>query len=170
MDGNRIASSIAAVRRYLTEHPDQARSTDTPATAVIESGLRARVDGPHGWVAFSDMTKALGGSATAPSPGWLLRASHAACDAIVIAMRAAEEGIALSRLEVTVDSESDDRGLLGMDDGIPAGPLGTRVRIRIAAPDVSDERLREVIDWAREHSPVDGAVGHATPVTVEVEA
>jgi hypothetical protein len=46
-------------------------------------------------------------------------------------MRAAELGIPLQRLEVTVDSESDDRGILGMDEAIPAGPLsrvaGTRV-------------------------------------------
>jgi uncharacterized OsmC-like protein len=60
------------------------------------------------------MSTGVGGAATAPSPGWLLRASHVACDATLIAMRAAEEGVELSRLEVAVDSESDDRGILGM--------------------------------------------------------
>lgn len=38
-------------------------------------------------------------------------------------MRAAELGIALQRVEVVVDSESDDRGILAMDDEVPAGPL-----------------------------------------------
>jgi uncharacterized OsmC-like protein len=98
-----------------------------------------------------------------------LRAAHAACDATLIAMRAAEEGIELSRLEVTVDSESDDRGLLGMDDSTPAGPLSTRVRITVAAAGVPEEKLRELVSWAREHSPVDEAMLRAVPVSVEVE-
>jgi hypothetical protein len=44
-------------------------------------------------------------------------------------MRAAVDGIELSRLEVVVDSESDDRGILGIDEAVPAGPLQMRVRV-----------------------------------------
>jgi uncharacterized OsmC-like protein len=80
-----------------------------------------------------------------PSPGWLLGASHAACDAILVAMPAAELGVELSRLGFIVDGESDDRGLLGMDDSVPAGPLRTRVRASIAAPGVSANQLRAVV-------------------------
>jgi uncharacterized OsmC-like protein len=98
-----------------------------------------------------------------------MRAAIASCDATVIAMRAAQKGIELSNLEVTVDSESDDRGLLGMDDSVPAGPLGIRVRVKIAAKGVPPKRLREVVDWALEHSPVTDAVQRAVPATVEVE-
>ena len=97
-----------------------------------------------------------------------MRASHAACDATVIAMRAAEEGIELSLLEVSVESESDDRGLLGAADEVTAGPLSTTVRVRISAPGVPEERLREVVDWAREHSPVDDAMRRAVPVHLEL--
>ncbi len=57
-------------------------------------------------------------------------------------------------LEVTVASESDDRGLLGMDESIPAGPLSARVRVRIAADDVDPERQRGLVEWADRHSPV----------------
>ncbi len=35
-------------------------------------------------------------------------------------MRAAELGILLDRVEVVVDSESDDRGILAMEDDVPA--------------------------------------------------
>ena len=52
-------------------------------------------------------------------------------------MRAAQLGVTLSTLEVTVDSESDDRGLLGMDDTISAGPLNVRARVRIGASGVN---------------------------------
>lgn len=168
MSTDHIADSIEEAIEYLSEHPDQARYTDSPATAVVE-GLRSRVEGPDGAVVVSDMPEGVGGTGAAPSPGWLLRAAIASCDATVIAMRAAQEGITLEHLEVTVDSESDDRGLLGMDDSVPAGPLSSRIRVRVAAEGVSAERLREIVEWADHHSPVSDAVRRAVPTTVEVE-
>jgi uncharacterized OsmC-like protein len=56
------------------------------------------------------MVPSVGGTATAPSPGWLLRPAEASCVVTLIAMRAAMSRIALDTLEVTGDSESDDRG------------------------------------------------------------
>jgi uncharacterized OsmC-like protein len=164
-----IGRAISAAREYLDEHPDAARSTDTAATAVIDGGLRCRVTGPNDWVAASDMSPGVGGEGRAPSPGWLLRAALASCDATLIAMEAAEAGIELSRLEVVVDSESDDRGLLGMDDGIPAGPLRTRVRITVAAEGVAADTLRDLVASARRHSPVDDALQRTVPVSVDVQ-
>lgn len=169
MSVDRIRESIESAKRYLTEHPEEARSTDRPAVAVLEEGLRCRVEGPEGAVVVTDMPAGVGGEASAPSPGWLRRAAQASCDATVIAMRAAELGIRLKTLEVTVDSESDDRGLLGVDDSVPAGPLSSRMRVRIAAEGVSPEALRELVEWADRHSPVSDAVRRAVPTTVEVE-
>jgi uncharacterized OsmC-like protein len=163
-----IGEAIGRAREYLRQRPDQAAYADSPATATVEAGLRCRLTGPHGVPLVSDMPAAVGGGGSAPSPGWLMRAAHAACDATLIAMRAAEEDIVLSRLEVTVDSDSDDRGLLGMDDATPAGPIRTRVRIVIAAPGVSEAKLHELVAWAREHSPVDDAMQRAIPVAVEI--
>ena len=115
------------------------------------------------------MPKAIGGGGSAPSPGWLLRAALANCDATVISMRAAQLGVALTTLEVTVDSESDDRGLLGMDDTIPAGALSMRTRVRIGATSVAPEHLREIVEGAEAHSPVGDAVRRAVPSKTEVE-
>ncbi len=168
MSVSHIRESIANVVGYLTEHPNDARSTDKAATAIIEEGLRCRAEGPDGAVSISDMPKAIGGG-TAPSPGWLLRAALANCDATVIAMRAAQLGIVLTTLQVTVDSESDDRGLLGMDDAVPAGPLSVRARVRIGATGVAPERLREIVKWTEAHSPVADAIARAVPLQVEVQ-
>jgi uncharacterized OsmC-like protein len=84
-------------------------------------------------------------------------------------MRAAQEGITLQVLEVTVDSVSDDRGLLGMDESVPAGPYSARVHVRIAAAGVSQERLRKIVEWADHHSPVTDCVRRAVPTTLDVE-
>jgi len=169
MSVERIRESIHGVRTYLSEHPEEARSTDRPATATVERGLRCRVDGSGGAVVATDMPEAVGGGASAPTPGWLARAAQAACDATAIAMRAAELGIELDVLEVTVDGESDDRGFLGVDDSVPPGPLSRRTRVRIAAAGVAPERLREIVEWAERHSPVSDSVRRAVPATLEVE-
>lgn len=168
MTSQHIRQSIGNAIEYLSEHPEKARYTDRPATAVIQ-GLKSIVEGQHGETLVSDMPKSVGGEGSAPSPGWLLRAAIASCDATVIAMRAAQQGIELSTLEVTVDSESDDRGFLGMDDSLPAGPLSARVRVKIAAEGVPPEKLREIVEWADHHSPVSDAVQRSVPTTVDVE-
>ncbi len=164
-----IRDSIQAVVAYLGEQPDEARYVDKPATAVIEEGLRSKATGPDNATLVSDMPVAIGGGGAAPSPGWHLRAALANCDATVIAMRAAQEGVTLTTLEVTIDGESDDRGLLGMDDSIPAGPLSVRTRVSIGAEGVAPDHLREIVEWAEAHSPVADAIGRAVPKTVEIE-
>lgn len=169
MSTNHIGMSIEGAVEYLTQHPEETRYVDTAATAVIEESLRCRGNAPDGTMVQSDMPTGVGGGAAAPSPGWLMRAALANCDATLIAMRAAQKGVELTTLEVVVDSESDDRGILGMDDSIPAGPLNMRTRIRIGAEGVEPEHLREIIEWAEAHSPVADAIRRAVPMKTEVE-
>jgi uncharacterized OsmC-like protein len=169
MPSENIQGSIESVIDFLTEHPEKARYTDKEATAVVEAGLRCRADGPDGAVLFSDMPKAIGGGGSAPTPGWLLRAALANCDVTVIAMRAAQVGISLTTLRVTIDSDSDDRGLLGMDDSIPAGPLEVRTKVTIGADGVPAGKLQEIVDWAEVHSPVADAVSRTVPTRIVVE-
>jgi uncharacterized OsmC-like protein len=164
-----VRTSIEGAIQHLDEHPDEARYTDTAATASIEDTLRCHAIAPDGTVVRSDMPPSIGGGGAAPSPGWLMRAALANCDATLIAMRAAQVGVQLTRLEVVVDSESDDRGLLGMDDSVVAGPLSVRTRIRIAAEGSDQDRLREVVEWAEKHSPVADAIRRAVPMSTEVD-
>jgi uncharacterized OsmC-like protein len=162
-----IRTAIEGATAYLTDHPDEARYTDSLATATLGEGLRVRVDGPTGELLETDMPGAVGGAGSAPSPGWYLRASVAACVASLARMRAAQLGLAGFRGSVEVDSESDDRGILGLDEGVPAGPLSMRIRFRVEA-DAAPDQLRAVAEWAVDHCPVSDAVRRAIPVTVEV--
>lgn len=164
-----VRKSIEGAIGYLNEHPNEARYTDTAATATIEETLRCHAIAPDGTAVKSDMPSSVGGGGAAPSPGWLMRAALANCDATLIAMRAAQLGMQLTELEVIVDSESDDRGLLGMDDSVRAGPLSIRTRIRIAAEGATDQALREIVEWAERHSPVADAIRRAVPMSTEIE-
>jgi uncharacterized OsmC-like protein len=163
-----IRQAIAAATDYLTQNPEEARSTDSAAVATLVDGLVVHVDGPSGESVSTDMVPSVGGTSTAPSPGWLLRAAEASCVATLIAMRAAVMGITLDTLEVTVDSESDDRGLLGIDESVPAGPLRGRVALRLTAAGVDPAALEEVGRWGVKHCPVVDAVERAVPITTEI--
>jgi hypothetical protein len=66
-----IRSAIEKASSYLPEHPEAAAASDSAATAVREDGLCFRIKGRRG--------------RAAPTPGWLLRAALAACDATGLA-------------------------------------------------------------------------------------
>jgi uncharacterized OsmC-like protein len=168
MGADDIRQAIETATAYLGEHPEQARSTDSAASASIVDGLVVRVTGPRGESLTTDMVPSVGGTATAPSPGWLLRAAEASCVATLIAMRAAMLGITLDTLEVDVDSVSDDRGLLGIDEAVPAGPLSGRVAVRLLASGVETATLEDLARWGVAHCPVCDALERAVPVTVEI--
>ena len=72
-----IARAVTAVREHFREHPEKAVGLDAAARARLVEGLRVDVEGPHGWSVATDMSKSIGGTASAPSPGWLLRAAIA---------------------------------------------------------------------------------------------
>ena len=168
MGAEGIKQAIETATEYLRQHPDDARSTDSAATASLVDGLVVRVTGPGGASITTDMVPSVGGTATAPSPGWLLRAAEASCVVTLIAMRAAMLGITIDTLECTVDSLSDDRGLLGIDDAVPAGPLSGRVAVRLVAAGVEPAVLEEIAHWGVTHCPVCDALERAIPVTTEV--
>ncbi len=163
-----IRSAIERASGQLAEHPEAAAGADAPAIAVREERLRFSVHGPSGEL-ITDMAASLGGGGGAPSPGWLLRAALSSCTATVIAMRAARLGIALDTLEVTVESESDNRGLLGLDDKVSAGLLGLRTAVRIGAANADAEQLREIVRWADEHSPIACTLRQAREMGIDVE-
>jgi uncharacterized OsmC-like protein len=163
-----IARAVQAATAHLRAHPEDGRVADRAATVVLEQGLRCRATDPLGRAVVTDMPADLGGADTGPTPGTLLRMALGACAATTLAMRAASEGIPLERVEVVVSSESDHRGLLGLDQ-VDAGPLELRLRYRLEAPGVPAERLAALVEWAERHSPVSTAARRELPVAVEVD-
>ena len=176
MGQQEIKKALDGAAEYLTKNRADAKYTDSPATARLASldGLAVDVTGPDNARLHADMPTSVGGTNSAPSPGWILRAAEASCVATLIGMRAAQLEVALQEVEVTVDSESDDYGILGLSDDVPAGPLSTRIIVRIAAAPPAGvtantpAQLREIVDWAVAHCPVVDAVRRAVPINLEV--
>lgn len=163
-----VREAIEKLSGTLVQQPEKARVKNAPATAVLEHGLRCRVTGPGNEAIETDMPAGLGGEATAPNPGWYLRAALASCNATVIAMRAARLGIGLTHLEVRVESESDTRGMLGLGDSVPAGLQRLLVHVRIGAPRASADQLRHLVHEAISRSPVGCADLASAATAVEI--
>ena len=164
-----IRKSLEEASTALAANPEKARTKTSPLTARLVEGLRSQVSGPNAEMISTDMPTTLGGGASAPSPGWYLRAAVASCTATVIAMRAATLGITLTTLEVSVESQADQRGLLGLDDRVSAGVSALRTHVRIGADGVDADQLRALVAWGDAHSPVACTVRSTPACSIDVE-
>jgi uncharacterized OsmC-like protein len=168
-----IAAALHRVASVLERRPEIGLHEDAPATARWESGTRVVSSHANGTTLLTDMPCELGGKGGQVTPGWLFRAGVASCLASCIAMDAAAEGLELTKLEVSVSSRSDLRGYFDMEDdqGEPVGAAARDVLllVRIAAPGVSPERLRSLVEESNRCSPVSATLRHAVPATLRVE-
>ena len=164
-----IREAMEGLGAAIAADPAKARAKNLPATARLAGGLRCELTGPYNERLVTDMPPAMGGGAAGPNPGWLLRGAMASCTATVIAMRAAKLGVALGGVEVTVETDSDLRGILGVDEGVSAAHTRVRMKVRISSPQASPARLREIVAWAEAHSPVGCTVRGAPLCSLEVE-
>lgn len=163
-----VREAIDRLGAVITADPAKARMKNVPATARLTEGLKCEVSGPNKERAVTDMPPAMGGALSAPNPSWLLRAGMASCVATVIAMRAAKLGMALTELEVTVESDSDARGILGLDDKVSAGLNRMRTNVRISG-DAAPKELRALVEWADAHSPVGCTIRDAAACSLDIE-
>jgi uncharacterized OsmC-like protein len=169
MSETTIRDAIEKLDAAIAADPEKARASHAGAIATLAGGLRFTVTGPHGERLDTDMAKGVGGEASGPSPGWALRAALASCTGTVIALRAATLGLALDRLEVSVDSDGDLRGMLGSDDTVSAALTGLRMRVAIEAQNADRDALEDLVRWADAHSPVACTLRQALPIAVVVE-
>lgn len=169
-----IATALQRVESALNRRPGGGTHDDPPATARWQTGLRVASSHANGAQVLTDMPTALGGSGDQVTPGWLLRAGLASCLATRIAMSAAAKGIELTFLEVLASSRSDARGLFGMVEAsgkpVGAGPRDVQLLVRISAPGVSAERMRDLVEDSDRCSPVAAALRDQISVAVRVEA
>jgi uncharacterized OsmC-like protein len=173
MASQEIAAAMQRVESVLKRRPEVGLHDDAPAIARWESGTRVVSSHANGTQLLTDMPTELGGSGEQVTPGWLFRAGLASCLATRIAMGAAVAGFELAMLEVLASSRSDARGIFGMSEasGEPVcpGPRDIQVLVRIAAPGVSPERLRILIEESNRCSPVSAAARDEVPMTLCIE-
>lgn len=168
MSAATVREALEKAERVFTAKPELAAVQASPATARLLDGLRCDITGPDGEHAIADLKKALGGSDSAPSPGWYLRAAMASCTAINIAMRAARLGIVLRDLEVSVTARLDYRGLFGLA-AMSCALSDLRMQVKIGADGVSAQQLHELVEWSDARSPVGCTVREGPQIDLKID-
>lgn len=168
MQSNDIGKAVRSIEDYLRSQASPGPRVDVPAMASIENGLKCRIEAPEGSAIYTDMPKSVGGSATANSPGWHLRAVLASCDATLLAMHAARLGLKLDSIEVRVEATSDGRGMF-LDDDITPGSAVMNLTFKIGASGVSPEQIEELVHWVGQHSPVADDITRAVELSIDIE-
>jgi len=160
-----IKKAIERVEKHVQSQTGP--QPDICATAVVVDGLKCCIQSPDGKFVYTDMPESVGGTATSNSPGWLLRAAIASCDATLLAMRAARKGIDLDSIKVKVDAMSDGRGMF-LDEGISPASSEIRVLFDIRARNASREEIQELVDWVTAHAPVGNDISQSVDMFYEL--
>lgn len=90
----------------------------------------------------------------------------AGCVTTTTILHATARGITIRRLRTELEGDIDLQGFLGLDPNVSPGYEAIRIRMDIEA-DCSDEQLDELLNIARNHSPVCTTVCRPVPVTLE---
>jgi uncharacterized OsmC-like protein len=107
------------------------------------------------------------GTDTGPNPAEYLLHALAACLTTSIVYVAAARKVRLRSVESTLTGDMDVRGALGVSDEPRNGFEHIAVSFRVTG-DAPPEKLREVVDRARQRSAVYDMVTNGVPVAVEV--
>jgi uncharacterized OsmC-like protein len=105
---------------------------------------------------------------TGPNPAEYLLHALAACLTTSLVYVAAARGVELTEVESTLEGDMDVRGALGIDDDYRNGFERIRASFRVEG-NAPEERLREVVERARQRSAVYDMVTNGVPVELEVE-
>ena len=115
---------------------------------------------------------AVGGDGDAPCSADVLLAALAACQEITTRMVAANMGIALEELEVTVEADWDPRGTLAMGREFPVGLTAIRAHTRVVIPaDERGERAERLLRSAERYCVILSTLREGVPVesTISLE-
>lgn len=156
-----IAGSIARLEALLGSRPNFGRTTNSSTTTSSDDLRCSSEEGT--WNHITDLGAALGGGESAPTPGVLARAALGSCLAMGYRLRAAMHGVELNSIRITVETDSDLRGLLCLDADVPAGFTEVRYHVEIETS-ASVAALQRVIDEGDRQSPLLDAFARANTI------
>ena len=132
------------------------------------SGAGQDIEHPAAFELLSDEPAILLGSDQGPNAGEYLLHALVACVTGSMVYHAAARGIAIEKIESSVEGDIDLRGFLGLDESVRNGFEQIRIKFRIKA-DVPDSLLQEICDLGPKYSPVYDCVTNGLPVNVSAE-
>ena len=169
-----LRSTQNALREEYTRDPESATVVLTVRSAAsdLDDPLHCAITPGRDVVWRSGAHAAVGGAGDVPCSGDVLLAALAACQEITLRMVAANMGIRIRSLTVTVEGDWDPRGTLAMRD-FPIGLSAIRCKTAVTVEDDgkgdrserllrSAERYCVVLNTLRGGVPVDATFELAT--------
>lgn len=150
-DQNHIREALRRAEKTVTLRPERGQRVYRNS-AQVRHGTRCEVT--EGAERMSvDVPRALGGAGDTPSPSTILRAAFTSCVAIGVKQWAARHDVPIEAVDVTLETDIDARGQLGVADQITPGFLGIRLEIDVASPAPGAE-VEEIIAKSLRYSPL----------------
>ena len=118
---------------------------------------------PHVFV--KDEPQVLLGNDNGANPVEYLLAGLAGCITTSLVCYAAARGVKINSIESTMEGDIDLQGLLQIDKSVNPGYQGINISFKIDS-DASKETLQELIDLAKNVSPVANTISRPTPLNV----
>ncbi|MEM0990264.1 MAG: OsmC family protein [Pseudomonadota bacterium] len=146
-----IAEALRRAERTVTLRPERGQRTFRNIARVTR-GLRCEVIEGDDYL-IADVGRALGGGGDGPSPSTLLRAALSSCVAIGVKQWALRDGVPIDEVSVTVETDLDARGQLGVADEITPGFLCIRLLIDVVGP-TDPKTVDAVIAKSLRYSPL----------------
>lgn len=150
-DTQNTKQALERAVKVVTLSPSRGQRVYTNV-ASISSGTYCQIkEKDH--VLTADVSPSMGGEGRGPSPSMILRSAMTSCVAIGIKMWAAREDITVDGVEVTLETDVDAQGQLGVDDRIAPGFEGLRLGITVAT--TADEQImKKIIEKSLKYSPL----------------
>jgi uncharacterized OsmC-like protein len=158
---DRIAAALARLHDAVAARPGFGHHT-ARSTVSLGDGLQC-VSVEQSWLIASDLPPALGGERRAPTPSQLVQAALGACLAMGYQLRAAECGIELTSVRVTIESDAELKGMLRRDTAVSPGFTAIRYHVEIESPAAVDE-IEALVEAADHLSPVLADLTRPLPV------
>jgi uncharacterized OsmC-like protein len=159
----------APIRQHYDDDPDSA-----PVVLSVRGGSSDLADPLHCVVVTGSAPEAVlragahpavGGDGDVPCSGDLLLAALAACQETTVRMVAANMGIELEELEVSVEGDWDPRGTLAMGKAFPIGITAIRAHTRVVVRgDERGERAERLLRSAERYCVVLSSLREGVPV------
>lgn len=120
---------------------------------------------PHTFV--KDEPQLLLGEDKGANPVEYLLAGLAGCITTSLICHAAARGIKIDSVESFLEGDIDLQGLLQVDKSVNPGYQGINISFKIES-DASEEMLQELIELAKNVSPVGNTISRPTPINVRL--
>ena len=157
-----IGDAVRRLESAVERRAGFGHSTTVSVTTVVD-GLRSRTE-EGSWCLETDLPRGLGGTDAAPTPSVLARAALGSCMAMGYVLRAARQGVELTSVSVSVETDSELAGMLICGAEAPAGFREIRCHVEVESA-ADHDGVRKILDEADELSPILDLVGRANPVT-----